>query len=59
MEYPIEILEIELHKWKEIYRQHEKYMYQDPNEFSGKTIDTATKKIFDLTEAITLLKKHL
>jgi hypothetical protein len=56
MNYAIEILEIELYSWKEIYNSASKEMAVNPNQYSDNALSLSALKIKELESAINKLK---
>lgn len=57
MKHAIEILNIELYKWKAFYNEHEFLFIQDPNMNNDKGMGVAKPKIKQLEKAIKVLEK--
>lgn len=56
MDYAIEILNIELYKWKAIYNEHEYSFSKDPNSGSDNAMGVAKPKIKQMEKAIKILE---
>ncbi len=59
MEYAIQILNIDLFKWQEVYNKAEKEMYLEPNQYSDVAMKDADSKIRHLRMAISNLQNAL